>query len=141
MKKKLIAVGIITLFLLMSFSTSAVITEKEELEQTDSDDSKKIVHIIGKSHSYKFGGIMHIGRLWWCPNPEFSISFSFAPEELYLFRINGRKQNYDEDSRVIYISMTQFFGLAPTLANFVYFPPDIISVYGICSEVNVREFE
>ncbi len=141
MKKKLIAVGIITLFLLMSFSTSAVITEKEELEQTDSDDSKKIVHIIGKSYSYKFGGIMHMGRLWWCPNPDFSISFSFAPEDLYVFRINGRKQNYDEESREIGISMTKFFGLAPTLVNFVLFPPDIIHVYGICSEVNVRELE
>ena len=54
MKKKIIAIGIITLFLLMSFSTSALITERDELEQTDSDDSKKIVHIIGKCYSYGF---------------------------------------------------------------------------------------
>ena len=141
MKKKLIAIGIITLFLLMSFSTSALITERDELEQTDSDDSKKIVHIIGKCYSYGFGGIMHIGRLWWCPNPKFSVDFTFTPEDLYVFRINGKKQVYNEDSSQIGISMVKFFGLAPTLINFVFIPPSIIHIYGICSEVNIRERE
>ncbi|MFE3845535.1 hypothetical protein ACFL1L_01570 [Thermoplasmatota archaeon] len=115
--------------------------EKEEIKDIDSDESKKLVHIIGKCYSYGFGGYMHIGRLWWCPNPKFSVDFSFTPEDLYIFRVNGKNQAYNEDSSQIDISMVKFFGLAPTLINFVFMPPDIIHIYGICSEVNIRERE
>ena len=47
MKKKLIAIGIITLFLLMSFSTSASITDRVTSEQTDSDDYKGFHFMLG----------------------------------------------------------------------------------------------
>lgn len=115
--------------------------EKTESKSIDSDDSKKLVHLIGKCYSYGFGGYMHIGRLWWCPNPKYSVDFSFTPEDLYIFRVNGKNQVYNEDSSQIDISMVKFFGLAPTLINFVFIPPSIIHIYGICSEVNIRERE
>jgi hypothetical protein len=105
----------------------------------DLNDGKKVVYIEGNCGSYGFGSFLHIGKLWWCPN--YPISFGFSPENLYTFEINGIPQEIDMNLRGLQIDMENFFGIAPTLIEFVFLPPRTIFVYGICDEVKVREFE
>ena len=144
MKKKLI--GFFVCMLLITTIMPLSFAEIYEPNTEDVNDNiifqnegKNLVHIIGKCHDYRFGGYLHIGRLWWCPNPDYSVNFGFKPEELYLLRINGQTVVPSDNCYQINVDMVKFFGLAPTLINFVLIPPDIIHVFGICEEVTVIE--
>ena len=144
MRKKII--GILVCMLLITTIMPLSIAENNESNIKNvneniifKNEEKNLVHIIGKCHDYGFGGYLHIGRLWWCPNPDYSINLGFQPENLYILRINGEKIVPSDVCYQINVDMVKFFGLAPTLINFVLIPPDIIHVFGFCEEVTVYE--
>ena len=129
MKKKIITI-LVCIFLICTILPLSV--------QADNSDEKKVVRIEGNCGSYGFGSFMHIGRLWWCPNNP--ISFGFSPENLYTFEINGIPQEINTSLRGLQIDMDNFFGLAPTLIDYVL-PPRAIFIFGICDDVRVLEFQ
>ena len=111
----------------------------EYILTNDLKDDKKIVYIEGHCGSYGFGSYVHIGKIWWCPN--YPISFGFSPENLYIFEINEIPQEINMSLRGLQIDMENFFGIAPTLIDFIFLPPRTIFVYGICNEISIREFK
>ena len=145
MKKKIIGFFVCVLLLVTAMPLSSAETNKINTEDVNDNiifhnEGKNLVHIIGTCHDYGFGGYLHIGRLWWCPNPDYSVNFGFKTEELYLLRINGEKVVPSDECYQINVDMVKFFGLAPTLINFVLIPPDIIHVFGVCEEVTIKEW-
>ncbi|MBN2065630.1 MAG: VCBS repeat-containing protein [Candidatus Thermoplasmatota archaeon] len=93
-------------------------------------DGWKTVSLRGECHSISFGGILHLGQLWFCP-------FDYMGYQIFddlELKINGEPQSIDFNYSVR-IELHTFFGIAPTLFSFIVRGIKDIEVYGLCKDV------